>query len=734
MKRKLLLLGALGLLTAATLHAQEFHLQPTPQEYITQNDSVSIPQQYQLLAGNSLQDGPTLPLLRSLISKEVPKASFQVYIGVKGDKAIKKYQHRIPQKPEGYFLKIEKDRIIIAGADERGAYYGVQTLAQLLTLNKLPLAEITDYPDIPYRGVVEGFYGTPWSHEARIRQLEFYGRNKMNVYLYGPKDDPYHSTPNWRKPYPSQEAEQLKILVDKASENNVIFYWAIHPGQDIRWNEEDRSLLLQKFESMYQLGVRGFAVFFDDISGEGTKADKQAELLNYLDNHFVKVKKDVAPLIVCPTEYNKPWVNLEGGYLPTLGEKLNESIQIMWTGDKVVTVIDKATLDFVNPILKRKAYIWWNFPVSDYVRDYLLLGPVYGNGIDIKDDMSAFVSNPMEHAEASKISLYSVADYTWNMERYDSDASWKRAIKDLMPLHAEYLETFAAHNSALGKNWHNFQRDESTALQPALSALLKSYQETERIDESAYQQVAEECRKIIIAADMLLASGNENRPLINEIKPWLTLFKLVGEYGNEVLKMMRLQQQEKAFIKSHAHAQALQRLMCETDALYESGVKSGSGFLMPTFNALFETTTTRFNKKFEAQLDTQAVYSPYGLESDVKLLTSLSVQQKGKSISISSFNEVVDWQANGFLTLSIDHARILTSLTIDLGRTEAKSHFKLEVSSDGKEWKTVELQPRGSKTQLKASVADLKVQKIKLSNTSGAEQKVHFKTFSLTEK
>ncbi|MCO7114756.1 glycoside hydrolase family 20 zincin-like fold domain-containing protein [Bacteroides uniformis] len=33
----------------------------------------------------------------------------------------------------------------MAGADERGAYYGVQTLAQLLALDKLPLAEVTDY-------------------------------------------------------------------------------------------------------------------------------------------------------------------------------------------------------------------------------------------------------------------------------------------------------------------------------------------------------------------------------------------------------------------------------------------------------------------------------------------------------------------------------------------------------------------------------------------------------------
>ena len=100
-----------------------------------------------------------------------------------------------------------------------------------------------------YKRQVEGFYGAPWSQEARIRQLDFYGRNKMNVYIYGPKDDPYHRTPNWRKPYPARDGDELTVLVNRAKENNVIFYWAIHPGQDIRWNEEDRSLLLQKFES-----------------------------------------------------------------------------------------------------------------------------------------------------------------------------------------------------------------------------------------------------------------------------------------------------------------------------------------------------------------------------------------------------------------------------------------------------------------------------------------------------
>lgn len=737
MRRTRLLLGIVGLLATASLHAQEFHLQPTPQSYTTaQGDSVGIPRPYRLLAGNSLEHGAALPLLRSLMPEETAEAGFRIYIGTRNDKTVGNWRKRIPQKPEGYFLKIEKDRIIIAGADERGAYYGVQTLAQLLTLGKLPLAEVTDYPDVPFRGVVEGFYGTPWSQEDRIRQLDFYGRNKMNVYLYGPKDDPYHSTPHWRKPYPPQEAEQLKQLVDKARENNVIFYWAIHPGQDIRWNEEDRELLLQKFESMYQLGVRGFAVFFDDISGEGTKADKQAELLNYIDDHFVQVKKDVAPLVMCPTEYNKSWANVQGGYLTTLGEKLNKEIQIMWTGNRVIATIDRPSLEFINPLIKRQAYIWWNFPVSDYVRDHLLMGPVYGNGLDIKDGMSAFVSNPMEHAEASKISLYSVAEYTWNMEQYDSDASWKRAIKDLMPLHAEYLETFAAHNSDLGKNGHGFRRDESVHLQPALSTLLESYREKGETDEAALRQVDEECDKIILSADMLLASGNDNRPLIDDIRPWIDHFKLVGEYGKCVLRMVQLQQQEQAFAASHAHAQALQTLMTENDARYPQGIKSGSGQLMPTFDALFEDATKRYNRRFNATLNDRAIYSPYTLESNVPQLALLPTQQKGKEGSIAPSNEVILWQAGGSLTFSMDRPRVLASLRIDLGATdETYTHFKLETSLDGQTWQTADLKTvwKGYTTK-QAQVEGRSIRKIRLTNTSDAEQKVRFKTFRLTEK
>lgn len=602
MKNMVLLLCILFLCSWAEADAQGFHLQPTPQKYVGSEDSVFIPARYSLQVGATLRGSAAEQLLAGLFPDAAVTADFSVCIGMKGDKSVRKYAARIPKQAEGYYLKIDKEGIVVAGADRRGVFYGVQTLVQLIALPKLPLVEVTDYPDVPYRGVVEGFYGVPWSREARLSQLDFYGRNKMNIYIYSPKDDPYHSSPNWRKPYPAQEAEQLKELVECARRNEVLFYWAIHPGKDIRWNTEDRDLLMEKFESMYRLGIRAFAVFFDDISGEGTSAEKQVELLNDIYHNFVKVKGDVAPLLMCPTEYNRLWTKLEGGYLATLGGKLHPDIGILWTGDKVVACIDKPTMQFVNPLLKRKAFIWWNFPVSDYVRDRLLLGAVYGNGTDIDDDISAFISNPMEHAEASKIALFSIADYAWNMDAYKSDASWRRAVRYLMPGHAAALQVFASHNSDLGGNEHDFRREESEQIRPALERLLDAYCREGKREVAAASAVTEECERMIASADLLLAS-DENPALIKEISPWLMQFKLLGEFGREVLCMLAAQCDGKKteLEKAASHAKALQVLMKKIDATYnqngfQPGVKTGSCHLKPAFDRLYQEVVQRTGK------------------------------------------------------------------------------------------------------------------------------------------
>lgn len=260
MKRFLILffLTACTWPTCGGLRAQ---VNPTPQQVSPLNEERWVlPEHYALDLGAGVT-GPSRERLSRMFPEAAPSASFKVVAGVKGDRAVRRVKGKIPSHAEGYYLRMDADGVTVAGSDARGLLYGIETLRQLMADSTVCSVEVTDYPDVPFRGVVEGFYGTPWTHEARLKQLDFYGQNKLNVYLYGPKDDPYHSVPNWRKPYPEKEAAQLRELVARAKANGVLFYWAIHPGADIKWNATDRDLLLAKFEHMYELGVRAFAVF-----------------------------------------------------------------------------------------------------------------------------------------------------------------------------------------------------------------------------------------------------------------------------------------------------------------------------------------------------------------------------------------------------------------------------------------------------------------------------------------
>ena len=86
------------------------------------------------------------------------------------------------------------------------------------------------------------------------------------------------------------------------------------------------------------------------------------------------------------------------------------------------------------------------------------MGPTYGNDLDIADMLSGFTANPMEYAEASKLSLFSIADYNWNMPAYDADASWEAAIKFLMPKNSEAFRFFCENNVDLGSTVHGLRR------------------------------------------------------------------------------------------------------------------------------------------------------------------------------------------------------------------------------------------------------------------------------------
>lgn len=665
------------------------------------------------------------------------KATFKLTIGVKGDKAVKKYAKKIPAKAEGYYLEVTPKGAVLAAADEVGLFWAAQTWMAMLSEGKMEYCTITDYPDVPYRGVVEGFYGTPWSHQARLSQIAFYARHKMNVYIYGPKDDPWHRD-KWREPYPEAEAKRISELATYARSLGVNFYWAIHPGVDIKWTEQDRDYLVAKLEKMYDLGVRSFAVFFDDIWGEGTRADKQAELLNYVDNNFIQKKHDVAPLIMCPTEYNRAWANDEKGYLRTLGTQMNQGIEIMWTGNSVVHCIDRESQEWINQRINRKSYIWWNFPVSDFVRDHILLGPAYGNDLDIAETMSGFVSNPMEHAEASKISLYGIADYTWNMPAYDYQADWEKGLREVLPNNYEALRTFALYNKDLGPNGHGFRREEGDELKAIAQQALAG-------QSSARQALALKCEELGIAVDLLL-NDDSNPELLRELRPWLLQGKNVAAYGQAVVSLAEAATKTqkgtglRSFENYYQQARSLQKQMYDLENssvrhALQPGIKVATKVLMPTLNELFAKAVNQYNANNGTDLNPVAEYNPFRLTSNVQQLALLPVTAKGNDVNVTPALEVINWQAGGEMVIEGDRPITFAGMDFNLGVPGAAKHFTLECLVNGN-WVKVPLLHYSDNDPVIHTgneLGGMTATKLRLTNTSGAEQKVYFRHFKFVK-
>lgn len=309
------------------------------------------------------------------------------------------------------------------------------------------------------RGVVEGYYGRPWGTEGRLSLMKFMGENGLNVFIYGPKDDPYHHA-RWREPYPAREMSDFARLLKEASKNGVSLYWAIHLGGGFRkGSEEDYAALFRKLGWMYDAGFRAFAVFFDDFGG--ADAAFHAEICNRVVTDFLEKRGGCRPLIMCPNVY---WGSGHP-YQRTLGERLDRRVEVMWTGRTICSDIRAEDVARITEDLRRPPFIWWNWPVNDYCRSSLLLGRAYGVE---PCRVAGLVSNPMENCEASKIALYGVAKMCEDPEGFDSHRTWEESFSKIYPDSevAGAMRVFAEHNSDQGPNGHGYRREESVSAAP----------------------------------------------------------------------------------------------------------------------------------------------------------------------------------------------------------------------------------------------------------------------------
>ncbi|MGW9166939.1 beta-N-acetylglucosaminidase domain-containing protein [Agromyces sp. NPDC055658] len=538
---------------------------PTPQSIDRAGSDLNVPARVEVVVDGGT-DAAALAALRDTLTahgvdrideraKRSGTAPLTIELGAasRGDIQAALGETDVPDHAEGYAIRADATggplgTVALGGVDAAGQFYAVKTLEQLFVPKddggyRIAGASVSDFPSMPLRGTIEGFYGNPWTHEERLDQLGFYGDVKANTYIYAPKDDPYHRD-KWRDPYPADKLAELGDLVQTATDNHVRFTFALSPGNTVCYSSDaDYQALTGKLQQMYDLGVRAFNIPLDDIdygrwhcdadrtkfgapSGR-TAGIAQAWFLDRVQKEFIETHEGAYPLQMVPTEY---YNTTDSGYKTAL-RGMDEDVVVMWTGEGVVpqevTVAQaqKAATVFGGP-----TFLWDNYPVNDYgqTSGRLLLAPYDRREAGLGEYLSGIVSNPMNQAAASKIAIFGVADFTWNDEAYDAEHNWSQALRFIAngdASTAAALRVFADLNHlapSFGAPW----QPQSPELNARIAAFWTSW---EAGDKAGAVADLREYAVAIAEAPDAIRSGPTDPAFLSDASPWLDATTLWGE-------------------------------------------------------------------------------------------------------------------------------------------------------------------------------------------------------------
>ena len=573
-----------------------YDIYPVPQKQVIGEESVDMPRMINIVAESGIDDVTKERAEQILADYNIKKAveGSNLYLGVAGSKGVAdvlaeklKLDRSIfkLQKYDRHILAIRSNGdIIILGENTDAVFCGLASLEQILESAasascskckgekqhekgkarlKFQTVVIYDYADVKERGIIEGYYGVPYSAEVTKDLFRFMAKYKMNTYMYGAKSDPYHSR-FWSTPYPTQISEQeekigyltqdmMKDITSVAASCKVNFIWAIHPGKAFADPENTQiiSQIMKKFESMHSLGVRQFGVFVDDVGVPKDDAvldlcaKNLTDLQNAIDqkwNTDSQPKKDnVKPLQYVPQLYAYGWVSLEEGerFFKSLA-KVPSKVNIYITGKNVWSVPNKEDIELVRDWLGgRNVSWWWNYVCNDQDMTKIFTADMFTNfrdethivntlrpGRDL-DHVNTVILNPMQQGELSKIGLFSVADYTWNLSAFNNELSWEAAVKGV-----------------LGKKWSKDFRNIASSLRyydsDALGYLVMRYKQSVGRGKPAPGALIEELQKINESCARLVKmkdSPNESdRLFYNDLRPWLLKLKAMSEEAMGLLE------------------------------------------------------------------------------------------------------------------------------------------------------------------------------------------------------
>lgn len=543
----------------------EYTIYPTPRKATYDGNNITLAQPVRIIAAENVGE-TTLNRVKQifddasisyLVSNTPADGATELYLGsysapgeASGFISGKYNSSLFPSATNHYdphYLAIEKDndtgRIVILGDDNGSEFYGCASLEQILEQCSLPdvaTVRIEDYAHAQYRGIMEGFYGHPYSVESRLNLLEYCRRYKLNYYGYGPKADPYHAG-NWREPYPETiteaeanlgkiSASDMQRTAEKARECGVAFTWIIHPTLgtgyiNLGWTSD----IMTKFERMYDLGIRHFGLSVDDMSGHpSNQGDLARDVQSAIDLKWntadTPASDRVGGILFTPTVYA---LNYSGsGYVLPTFKNLDSKIDVAFTGYDCFSNVRAASFGTMADYIGRDPVFWWNNPVNDDYDEFL-----YMHGLTKRwhienegaiNHMKGFLLNPMNQGQASKVCIFQGAQYSWNPEVFNDEGTHYAALQSMVSSeeYAVALSKFVGILSAY--TTRDTRRPEGEALSEIYSNFRTAYPGEDYVGNDQLTETMSEALEACLILESMEDSYNDNdRLLYTDIKPWL---------------------------------------------------------------------------------------------------------------------------------------------------------------------------------------------------------------------
>ena len=289
----------------------------------------------------------------------------------------------------------------------------------------------------PELGIIEGFFGRPYSWSERadmVSALKPYG---YGFYLYAPKADG-HLRRRWREPYPDSDLDNLRDFAGHCRRTGVRFGVGLSPYElFLDFDQSARDALATKLAQLDTLGLADLGVYFDDMKGDlPVLAQRQVEII-----HWIAERTRASRLIVCPSYYtddpvlDRVFGQRPANYLEDLGRDLDPAIQLMWTGEEVCArEFSPGHLDRVAEQMRRKPFLWDNYPVNDGPRmsPHLHLRAFTGRPAAIGDHIAGHAINTASQAVLSQIPAVTLAESYRQGEAYQYTGAFRRAARAVL--------------------------------------------------------------------------------------------------------------------------------------------------------------------------------------------------------------------------------------------------------------------------------------------------------------